>query len=135
SLTWRHGLPVPPTNITVDPPTPTEHILPVNGATGVGYQTVFQVTPTPGNRVFIATFSPQAGSGPTIRLHTTASSSSIPNLSSYGIAIPPGADYTWKVEAQGPLASVDEAAVVEVLAGFVVFASNSPTEALLHQRR
>jgi hypothetical protein len=125
---WRRNLPVPPTNVTVDVPAASEELLPVNGSTGVDYHTVFQVTPTPGDRAFIVTFSPDS-SGPTIRLHTTASSFSIPNLSSFGLGIPQGADYHWRAEAQGPVASLDQAAVQNVIVGIAALASNSTTDA------
>jgi len=106
----HEGLAAPTTDLRVDVPPPTSLVLPIEGALGVTYDTLFVVTPAPGGRVFAATFRPVADPGPTITLHTAASEFSIPDLSGIGLGIPAGTNYQWSVSARGPFGSLDEAA-------------------------
>ena len=43
-----------------------------------------------------------------IRVYTTESSITIPDLSIYGIELPPGAPCHWKVDGLGPATGVDD---------------------------
>ena len=120
----RQDLPDPALNIVVDVPAPTGLVLPIDNFTGVDHDTVFQITPTPGGRVFSVRFGRNSGTGPTIILHTTESSFTIPDLSAFGVTIPQGADYNWSVSANGPLDSLDEAAVAPTSVYFTPVFSN-----------
>jgi hypothetical protein len=124
------NLPDPATNLVVSVPHPTGHVLPIDGVTDVGHDTLFQVTPSAG-RVFDVTFSPVSGIGPTIHVHTAEPTLTIPDLSSFGVVIPPGAEYQWSVVAQGPLASLDEAATVPNFLIFASFVSNGSGDAFV----
>jgi hypothetical protein len=110
-LAWvlHRDLPDPTVGLVVDVPPPTTEILPVAGAAGVDYGTLFYVTPSTDDRVLSVMFQPTGGLGPTIRLHTTATTFTIPDLSDVGLGLPDGVEYQWSLQASGPLASTDEA--------------------------
>jgi hypothetical protein len=120
----RQNLPDPALNIVIDVPEMTGQALPVEGAVGVSYATQFQITPTPGNRVFRVRFGPNPGPGPSIILHTTESTFTIPDLSAFGFGIAQGSAYEWSVTLNGPLASLDEAAVAPTIFNFFQITSN-----------
>jgi hypothetical protein len=132
-LVVREDLPDPAPNLMIDVPEPTGLFLPVQGALDVDHGTPFQVTATPGGRVFTVRFSPSGNPGPSIVLHTTESTFTIPDLSAYGITIPPGSNYEWSVAANGPLASLDEAAVPTTLVSFVPIVSNGSGDAFVFE--
>jgi hypothetical protein len=111
----REQLPAPTANLTVTLSAATQLALPIDGAAGVGYDTDFLVTPSPGDRVFRATWQPSGDAGPTIRLFTTEAVFRIPDLRDYGVALPPGALYEWTVDAFGPATAVDDVAVLVTL--------------------
>jgi len=115
----RRNLPAPATGVNLSIPASTGLAFPVDGATGVGYSTAFQVTASPGDRVFAAEFRPNVGSGPQITVYTTSSTFTIPDLSAYGLGLPAGTLYSWSVEALGPASSVDDAAVPQSLIFFL----------------
>jgi hypothetical protein len=48
---------------------------------------------------------------------TTDSSASIPDLAAWGVDLPKGAAYSWRVQAYAPFASLDEAADPESIVG------------------
>lgn len=65
-----------------------------------------------GSAVHILSVSPPgpAPSGTVYRVYTTATTTTLPDVSSAGISLPAGFPYTWQVISLGGLASVDEAA-------------------------
>jgi hypothetical protein len=131
TVTYRKDLPDPAMNLSIVVPETTGLVLPIAGITGVDHATLFQVTPNPGDRIFTVTFAPTAGPGPTIHLRTADPEFTIPDLSDLGVAIPPGSEYTWDVDAYGPLATLDELAIAGDLLLFSNFYSNGSADAFL----
>ncbi len=112
------GLAVNQTNATMTIPAAPELSLPVNNATGVTVGTPFSWTPFAGG-VHLVSFNPVVAGQPSILLITAATSDSIPNLTSAGLALPSSAVYHWNVAGVAPFASIDAAAGTGGALGFI----------------
>ena len=115
------GVSLPASGLSIDVPSETALVAPLDGATGVGHQTLFTTSPAT-DRVYTFRWEPQ-GPGPSIVLVTAEPMATIPDLAAYGLALPIGAPYEWACEVQGPKATVDDfvserAGAVEVGEGF-----------------
>lgn len=88
-------------------PDVVRHVEPADGATGVTHETVFGAT-THADGVVRVRYAPMTPSdGPYAVVVTADESWSLPDLSNYGILVPPGATYAWEVTGYGP-ATVDD---------------------------
>jgi hypothetical protein len=100
-------LPLPdqgPWNITV--PTPAKALVPVANANAVTQSTVFSWNGLPANTVAAIYWSVGDWN---IERFTTAASTTIPDLSAFGVTLPAAAAGLWVVEAVGPAETMDEA--------------------------
>lgn len=104
--TVKTGLAVNASGISINPVAGSELSLPATAATNVGYSNIFSWSQFVGG-VHIVAFN---SAGPDYIVITSDTSTSIPNLSSVGLALPASTPYTWEVFGIAPFASVDEAA-------------------------
>jgi hypothetical protein len=114
AITWRNGLAIGATGVSVSIVTPPELSLPVNAATGVDTTVTFTWTAMTGG-VHLVLFT-AAGSNPAYYVVTTGTSATIPNMKPFGLGLPGTTAYQWQVYGFGPFSSVDAAAVS---AGFI----------------
>jgi hypothetical protein len=114
AITWRNGLAIGATGVSVSIVTPPELSLPVNAATGVDTTVTFTWTAMTGG-VHLVLFT-AAGSNPAYYVVTTGTSTTIPNMKPFGLGLPGTTAYQWQVYGFGPFSSVDAAAVS---AGFI----------------
>jgi hypothetical protein len=84
------------------PPAP---LLPIPDATGVGYGTTFSWAPGEGTGVYEVGF--QVVGGFVLDVIQSGTSTTLPDLSAAGIALPPSAMGSWQVTERAPYASVD----------------------------
>lgn len=107
--TYRVGIPTDAQGITVTIPRGPALSQPTAGATGVDSTATFSWTPFSGGVYLLAASS--AGN-PTFYIVTADTSTTLPNLSAYGLGLPQSAMYSWQVKGVAPIGSVDEAASV-----------------------
>jgi hypothetical protein len=120
-IIWKNGIATASTGIPIEPGVPPEVSLPVNGATGIDTTVPFSWTPMTGG-VHLVKFQGSAGN-PAYYILTAGTSVTIPNMSPFGLGLPPAALYRWSVLAFGPFYGVDAAAG---LAGFVAGLTGPP---------
>lgn len=94
SIQWRTGV-GPGANLDFHPPIPPALTLPADGATGVDHDTDFSVG-NPAGGVLTFQFAP-LGSGPSYAVTTVGTTVSIPDLSTFGLALPAAFGYNWSV--------------------------------------
>jgi hypothetical protein len=114
AITWRNGLAIGATGVSVSIVTPPELSLPVNAATAVDTTVTFTWTAMTGG-VHLVIFS-SGGTNPAYYVLTAGTSATIPNMKPFGLGLPSATAYTWQVYGFGPFGSVDAAAVS---AGFI----------------
>lgn len=107
-ITTKPGLAVNATSVSIPLPAGSELSLPPNAATGVSNSTTFSYTPFSGGVHFVVFNGP--GASPDYVVVTTASSTTIPNLSSVGLGLPASTVYSWSLVGAAPFATVDAAA-------------------------
>jgi len=112
------GLAVNQTGITMTIPAAPELSLPVASATNITTSTPFSWTQFAGG-VHILEFNPAVTGQPSYLVLTSATSDSIPNLTSAGLTLPSSATYKWSVIGVAPFASVDAAAGTGGVLGFI----------------
>jgi hypothetical protein len=121
SLRWHLGL-QPGDSVTIATPTPPASTLPADGATGASHSTTFSAG-NPEGGVLNFMFSPQFGvTGPTYLVTTTATSVTIPDLTSLGLSLPAASTYIWSVYGTPDSPDVDTALTVGNLRGYVELA-------------
>lgn len=107
SVTLRQTVQPGTTGLALQVPEGALHADPADGATIDPYATVFRIT-GPSGSVYRAHYSPNfPAPGPYLVLTTTATSWTLPDLSAYGVTLPPATEYVWEMEAFGP-ATVDD---------------------------
>lgn len=92
------------------------YILPVNAARGLDATTASfswqRFSPfngdTAGKGVHFVSFLPYTAGNPTIRVITEETSTTIPDLSAYGLGLPHSASYAWYVNGYGAVGDMDE---------------------------
>ncbi|MCI0570739.1 MAG: hypothetical protein L0Y66_08310 [Myxococcaceae bacterium] len=109
SVAWKRGLAPNATGVSVTVPTAPEIILPASSAPGVNTTTTFSWQPYAGG-VHLALFSPDVAGQPSYAVVTSATSTTLPDVSGTGLELPPGAGYQWGVFGWSPFASVNQAA-------------------------
>ncbi len=107
-VTTKPGLAVNATGVSITLPAGSDLSLPPNAATNVNNSTTFSYTPFSGGVHFVVFDGP--GANPDYVVVTAAASTTIPNLSSVGLGLPPSKVYSWNVQGAAPFASVDAAA-------------------------
>jgi hypothetical protein len=90
--------------IDVNLPTAPLPQAPGDGATGVTTATPFSWLPYPGS-IHLAIFSSSAGAD--FFVYQAGTSTALPELSGFGLPLPPGAAYDWAVWGMGPFADLD----------------------------
>ncbi len=96
-------------NILIRLDTPPHLTVPLSGATGVDSATQFQWTAGAG--VYLVSVRPSgSGSPPRFTILTMNTSTYLPNLTAFGLGLPPGTLYHWDVTQFAPVSSVDFAA-------------------------
>ena len=108
AVTWKNGLAIGATGVSVNIVTPPELSLPVNAATAVDTTVTFSWTAMTGG-VHLVIFQ-GGGSSPRYYVLTAATSATIPNMKPFGLGLPAVTVYTWAVDGFGPFGSVDAAA-------------------------
>ena len=108
AITWRDGLAMGATGVSVSIVTPPELSLPVNAATGVDTTVTFTWTAMTGGAHLVLFLG--AGSNPAYYVVTTGTSTTIPNMKPFGLGLPSASAYTWQIYGFGPFSSVDAAA-------------------------
>ena len=108
AITWRNGLAIGATGVSVSIVTPPELSLPVNAATGVDTTVTFTWTAMTGGAHLVLFLG--AGSNPAYYVVTTGTSTTIPNMKPFGLGLPSASAYTWQIYGFGPFSSVDAAA-------------------------
>jgi len=122
---FRGNVPVPAAGYTIDVPTETVLLSPPNGAVDVGHATPFHVSHDT-DRVFAFFWAP-TGPGPVIALTTSEPTATIPDLSAYGLGIPPGTTYEWFCQVVGSGLTVDDfgaggpTSLIDLDAAFIQF--------------
>lgn len=112
------GLAPGASNVNLDIPAPPLPGVPSDGATGVTTATLFDWTSYAAtNPIYRVTFTPNAGGDPLYRVITTATSTTIPDLSALTLALPAAATYDWKVEALAPFGHVNEVLAPSAIVG------------------
>jgi hypothetical protein len=106
-VTYKVGVAANASGVTVNIPAGPELSLPVAGATGVDTTVTFSWTPFSGGVHLI--FFTSTGN-PSFYVLTTGTSTTIPNLKSYGVTLPAATTYNWMVLAVAPVGSSDAAA-------------------------
>lgn len=104
---WVRGLRPPGSGVPLEVPHPAACGFPVEGATGIGYETPFLAGPDEADRVFQFRFAAQPD-GPLINLYTAAPTVTLPDLGSWGLGFPAGAPCIWNVSQEGPVGSMDD---------------------------
>ncbi len=108
--TFKTGLAPGAASVGIALPDVPRLSLPVNGATTVDTSSIFSWSQITGG-LYVLILAPTGTTvGPTMITITSATSASIPNLGTLGLALPHGATYVWYVEAVTPVPSVDAAA-------------------------
>jgi hypothetical protein len=90
--------------IDVNLPAPPFPQVPPSGTTGVTTATEFSWLPYPGS-IHVAIFS--SPSGADFLVYQAGTSTALPELSGFGLPLPPGAAYAWAVWGIGPFADLD----------------------------
>jgi hypothetical protein len=103
----KSGLSANTTGVTATLLAPPAQTLPVDAATGVTVTTPFSWTSSGGVYLWLTSNSP----GPSYYVFTSATTGTIPDLSSAGVQLPASASYSWLVVGIGPQTSVDALAV------------------------
>jgi Carboxypeptidase regulatory-like domain len=103
---------------------PPAQTLPVDSATGVTVTTPFSWAASGTAYLLIATTSP----GPKYYVFTTATTTTIPDLSSAGVQLPASTSYNWSVVGLSPQTSVDSLAVPGGFFGLVFLADGTFSE-------
>ena len=80
-------------------------LSPDDGAGGVDTTTEFSWTPTDGGVTLFYVYG--ASNGPEYLVFTAGTKARLPDLSGYGVALPPGVHLLWNAIAFGPAAGVD----------------------------
>jgi hypothetical protein len=118
SLRWRTGL-QPGDSVTIDVPTPPASTAPIDGAMGASHATTFSAG-NPEGGVLNFMFSPRYDfTGPTYLVTTTATSVTIPDLSSMGLTLPPASVYTWSVYGSSDSPDMDAVVTIGNLRGYI----------------
>lgn len=105
---FKNGLAVNANGATLTLPGGPEYSLPVSAATGVTTATIFSWTAM-ANGVYVVQFNGPVGK-PKYQIVTSATTTTIPNLASLGLGLPPSASYAWTIRSVAPIGSVDAAA-------------------------
>jgi hypothetical protein len=106
SILKKGGLAANATGLNLTLQAPPTLSLPLNSATGVTVTTPFSWANFTG--VYLLIFS---GGGPTYIVFTSATTATIPDLSSHGLSLPASTSYEWEVYGFGPATSTDSLAV------------------------
>jgi hypothetical protein len=122
TLVWKANVAGNATGVTVTVPGAPELSLPINAATNVSTSTPFSWSQYTGG-VHLLIFN--GGSKPSYYIVTSATSDSIPNLSSAGLGLPTSSAYSWNVYGFGPFADVDAAAGADGFLGVLTGAVGS----------
>ena len=104
-MLYRNGIVPPATNLVLDLPEAHQIVQPDQGASDVDYSTVFQWTESSRTGIYVVSMRIHPRSF-TIALSVT--STRIPDLSAYGLGLPPGAFGYWYVYKFLPFSSIDE---------------------------
>jgi hypothetical protein len=112
---FKNGLAVNANGVTLALPAGPEYTLPVSAATGVTTSTIFSWTAM-ANGVYVVQFAGPAGK-PKYQIVTSATTTTIPDLASLGLGLPPGSSYSWTILAVAPIGSIDAAASAIGLVG------------------
>jgi len=110
STVYRRGLPATASGIALSIPAGPGQNLPADGTTGVGTTTQFSWSAFAGG-VHAAEFYSDAANKPTYIIYTAGTSTTIPDLSSVGLGLPPATPYKWSVLALAPISNIDQIAV------------------------
>ncbi len=108
SIYYKVGMAPGASGVAITLPVGPELSLPIDATTGVTKSSLFSWSPVP-NSVHALVFQPPLGK-PRYIVLTTAAADSIPDLSTAGLGLPAGTNYSWSVFSFGPFASVDAAA-------------------------
>ena len=103
----------PAPSIAVVLPQPSRPASPAAAATGVTVASAFTLTasPTPGlNRV---TFS--ATGNPTVTIFGMGTTFTWPDLAPFAVTFPKNASYKWRAYGYGPIASMDDPTLAEMI--------------------
>jgi hypothetical protein len=95
------------TGLTLRLPEPVRQLEPPDGTTGVTHDTEFRVTELVGRVVQVRYVPVFPSDGPALLLTTGGSTWTVPDLSLYGIVLPPASEYAWSVTGHGS-AAVDD---------------------------
>lgn len=105
------GLAAGARDVNVDFPLPPLPAVPADNASGVSTATRFEWTAYAApSAVYRVIFTPNAGTQPRFFVVTTATSATLPDLSTLGLGLPSFATYRWRVDALAPVADINAAA-------------------------
>lgn len=105
---WR-DTPGPGTTATIALPAPVVPTAPKPNATQVGPGATFSWTGLP-SAVYLAILEPPSTSDPTVYVFSDQTSVPLPDTSAVGMPLTAGTTYGYRVQAIGPMASIDELA-------------------------
>jgi hypothetical protein len=114
---FKKGFAINASGVTLALPAGPEYTLPVTAATGVTTATTFSWTAM-ANAVYLIQFTGPAGK-PRYQIVTSATTATIPNLTSLGLGLPANASYIWTIRSFAPFGSIDAAASANVGLGLL----------------
>ena len=105
-VTIAYGVTGSSVTLPVNPP--LIQAVPVDAATGVTVATPFSWSAEPSPAVYQIYFSPTSIGPPAYVVYTTATTTTIPDLSLAGLGLPSAQGYLWQVISSGPYPSLDD---------------------------